>query len=227
MTRTIADELFDYLAHGLDEVAREYADANNIPVNTPEELRKVKESFHGQEYIHEARREYENNDTAYDAPPYLFMWPQGIIKPGTWLVHLTKSKCFSGFDRGTRIKRLHLATWSKRKIKVTSRSVNLSPSLPFEKRVWGFAFFPGEADMVTTGEDPEKYGTNFVIFQCDLGVGVEHQTDEEEQIVFPIGADYNHVCGTTDFEKGCLYVDGLRFESFVDAVKHLREKGQS
>jgi hypothetical protein len=227
MTARVDQQLYDYLADGLDRLVIEYAGLNGmLDVRKYDDLPEEEvDPFY--EHLSQIRDDYGSREAQLKSPPAAYLISMGVLKPRTWLVHRTKKPCFGEFDRGTTIRGLHLATWKSHKTKVKSRSANLSPSLSLARRVWGFAFFPEDIDA---SETQESYGDNVIFFQSDQGVVVEHLTDEEKQIIFPVGADYNHVCGAYEDPSSSRVVftapDGsvMRARDCQEAVEYLRRR---
>jgi hypothetical protein len=236
-------ELMDWLTAGLDSLVEKFAREGCIP-----NARRYRDLDRGA--LSDFRsclnkltlQSVTSIAEQLEAPPWFYMIPKDLVEPGAWLIHFTKSECFSEFDRGVRIDRLHLARWAEksRKIQVEDRKRNLSPSLPLRDRVWAFAYSPQEADRFiqesaddlqqSFDEPPDlPYGAHIVAFQSKQGVVAYHRADHDTQVIVPIGADYNHHCGyiSVDPEENLpslsFLIDGERiaFGNLVEAAEYL------
>lgn len=141
----------------------------------------------------------------YGSPAYLTMTMPRKMPKGSWLIHFTKASPFNVFNQGTTLEGLHLSTYRKEKVPVNNRKKNLSEDIGSFERVYGFAYDAKTRDVVRHGS--LGYGKNAVLFQSDFAVKAYHSGDEEDQVVFPIGSEYNAIP---------LFVDVGDFETSDD-----------
>jgi len=111
------------------------------------------------------------------------------VPEGTWCIHFTNAD-FNSFDVGAP---LHALAYT---------GYNESERASEDAWVYAFAF---EADVFVDLDDLRrrhtgyhgKYGDNYLIFQVDHAVRAYHSEDNEYQIIFQIGTEYNVLNATS------------------------------
>jgi len=112
------------------------------------------------------------------------------VHPGTWLIHFSPAS-FHSFDRGAALDALAYTGQNE-----TEHAEKDGP--------WVFAFAFEIPDMDRSFESirrrltgySAKYGRNFLVFQCDHAVSAHHSGDQETQVIFPLGSEYNVINAT-------------------------------
>lgn len=168
-----------------------FADRDEYPESveelTPEQL---------QSFARWLRREgiaLEVRDAPLEVPPSYFFDNPVALPAGTWLIHHGKAP-FAKFDRGATMDRLQLSTWYKEPQRASDK--NTDDELGLYDRVFAFAFLAEEDPCVRrqTGKPTprcDRYGPYLILFQSDAAVSVWHPGDQEDQVIFPVGTEYN------------------------------------
>lgn len=165
-----------------------------------------------------------------EVPSYVMMTDARRVPRGQWLLHFTRSSPFSSFDRGATLETpLWLTGGNNGKQAVPAQCPkNLSEDLSPYEVVFGFAF---ALPFRHFGALSKKYGKNAVVFRSDVAVEVYHQTDDEQQVIFPICSEYDAL-PIVDISTSGSGVVGLsdgqvEFESMSDLMRLLDAVGRS
>lgn len=204
----IQDWLFDYLSTdidpydfprdyvqdwardaGLEEIADDHeSSADSL---TKEQLAEYTK------WLHESDAKYRwlDEDPVGSAPYLTLKYPKKM-PPGTWCVHFTDAEPFDSFDRGATLDGLHLTRCGNDRTKVF---VECPKNLDFEhvgshEMVFGFAFRASNFYGRSYGpfrHKQKKYGETALLFRVDCAVEAYHTGDNEEQVIFPLCAEYD------------------------------------
>lgn len=104
---------------------------------------------------------------------------------GAWFIHFSDAT-FHSFEKGAALQGL---AYSKHFDPMTLES---------GETLYGFAFQLDTADPFDRIKARQYYGYNFLIFQCDYAIYGYHSGDEEEQAIWPLGAEYNVLNATNE-----------------------------
>jgi len=220
----LQDELVEILTHpqggvdgrDFDLLLDEYADQTGIDL--PEDDRY--ELLEDEKFRRKFERWILDNDmipTLQRQEPsavparYWFGEPERL-PPGTWLTHHS-DESFYEFDRGSTPEYLgHTGGGNVSRAERLSGK-NLSDEISYYERVYGFAFLAKQDECIDrrgecgcSGRRP-KYGENILLFQCDSAVMAHHYADDELQVIFPIGTEYNVTSLTCDRYDSSWHVD--------------------
>jgi hypothetical protein len=161
-------------------------------------------------------------------PAYIFFENAKTLPPGTWLAHFSRDS-FPSFKKGATLETLALSTHANPST-VKSCEANLDPDSGLFDTVWGFAI---EAEGLSHRDlrDMKNYGQQVMLFQTDCAVSAWHNTDNFEQVIFPLCSEYNLYRGSYDghalsFES--TEDDGGEYKEFdsLDEVIEYAEAGK-
>lgn len=127
-------------------------------------------------------------------PAYCIFENPTALSAGSWLIHHSNSDFYT-FDRGALWEYIAYSNLVRQLARPTSK--NLDDGISLYERVYGFAFTPEHNECIR-GEgifrcpiNGPKYGRNILLFQSYAAVEAYHSGDEEYQVIFPIGSEYN------------------------------------
>lgn len=157
-------------------------------------------------------------------PPKFTFSDARPLPEGTWLIHHSDAY-IDEFDRGATFERLGLSTWFTEKQR--SGKLNLDDELSPIERVYVFAFEPKNDPAISRFGLPlaSGYGENWYLFRSDAAVAAYHNDDEQWQVIFPAGTEYDLMrvyiddSATWSAEVMGERVEGDTFDEFLKKVE--------
>jgi len=157
-------------------------------------------------------------------PPKLTFSDARALPEGSWLIHHSDAY-LDEFGQGATYDRLGLSTWFTEKQR--SGKLNLDDELSPIERVYVFAFTPKNDPAISRFGLPmaSGYGENWYLFRSDAAVLAYHNDDEQWQVIFPAGSEYDLMRvyindnATWSGEVMGERVEGDTFDEFLEAVE--------
>ena len=157
-------------------------------------------------------------------PPKFFFSHATALPKGTWLVHHSPSN-LSEFDRGATYEWLGLSTQKKVKVKVGSK--NTDDEIAIGERVYVFGFQPHNDPAISRFGLPlsSQYGDEWHLLRTDAAVEAYHSGDEQTQVIFPAGSEYDLVQVNIDGDFpwtaniGDHQVEAEKFDELLEKVE--------